>query len=319
MARATGHGAQLLLAFETTYGEAPATGAYFKLPFISLDVGGEQGLLEDDILGLGRDPQAPTYDLFRDGGQIIVPLDVRNIGYWLKLVLGAPTTTGTGPYTHVFVSGKTVANLVSASIEVGNPEVPAYFLNKGVRGNSIQFQVTRTGKLQAVVEVIGQDEAKSTSAVDATPNENAVARFDAFEGHIERNDSDLANVLNGNLTYSNNMEPVETTRADALVEDVDPGMASLRGTLNTRFASTTLYDDAKGQSGIDVDFEYEIDASNKLTVSAHEVYLPVAKRPISGPGGVEASFDLQGAYNATAGEMMEVTLINDMANYDNAA
>jgi len=82
MARAYGSRAQLLFAYEAalTPGTAPATGAYYKLPFISADLGGEQPLEEADILGLGRDPQDPTYDMLRAAGQIVVPVDVVNIG-----------------------------------------------------------------------------------------------------------------------------------------------------------------------------------------------------------------------------------------------
>jgi hypothetical protein len=52
-----------------------------------------------------------------------VPVDVINIGHWLRLLLGAPTTTGTTPnYTHSFGSG--AATLPSQAIEVGYPDVP---------------------------------------------------------------------------------------------------------------------------------------------------------------------------------------------------
>ena len=80
MARAKGINAALLFKYESTYGTDPA-GNYQTLPFNDADFGAEQGLIPDDVLGLGRDPQAPTRDLVRVGGQITVPLDVRSIGY----------------------------------------------------------------------------------------------------------------------------------------------------------------------------------------------------------------------------------------------
>jgi len=62
---------------------------------------------------------------------------------------------------------------------------------------------------------------------------------------------------------------------------------------------------------------YTIDASNKLTIAAQSAHLPRVKNPIRGPGGIEATFDFQGADDAGEGEMMEVVLINDVVNYDN--
>ena len=57
MARAYGANASLLAAFETAYGVAPIAG-FVKFPFVSSSLGSEQGLIDSDILGQGRDPAA---------------------------------------------------------------------------------------------------------------------------------------------------------------------------------------------------------------------------------------------------------------------
>ena len=317
MAREYGYNAQLLFAYEATYGTAPASGAYYKLPFASADLGAEQSLIEDDVLGLGRDPQAPTYDLKRVSGQIVVPLEDQNIGFWLKLLLGAPTTTGVGPYTHTFVSGKALANMESAAIELGYPGIPRYYLCDGVRADSMQIQVQRSGKVVATFQLIGQDETDSATAVDASPNEITYNRFDAFEGNIQRAGSDLANVTMGEFTYRNNMESIETIRSDSLVEAVDPGLGALNGSITVRYADQVLYGDAEGQSGIDLEVDY-ISGANSCKFNCQNVFLPLPKRTINGPGGVEASYDFQGAKDAGEGEMLEVILVNDQATYVNA-
>jgi hypothetical protein len=124
MARAYGANAQLLGKFETVYG-TPPSGNYIKFPFVSSDLGSEQGLIASDLLGQGRDPSQPIRDVIRVEGNVVVPVDLRNFGHWLKALFGAPTTTGTGPYTHTFVSG--AASLPSLALEVGMPEVPIFF------------------------------------------------------------------------------------------------------------------------------------------------------------------------------------------------
>ena len=317
MARAYGYNAELLFAYEATYGTAPATDAYYKLPFVSADLGAEQSLIEDDVLGLGRDPQAPTYDLKRISGQVVVPLEDQNIGFWLKLLLGAPTTSGAGPYTHTFVSGKALANMESAAIELGFSGIPRYYLCDGVRADSMQIQVQRSGKVVATFQLMGQDEVDSATAVDATPNEITYNRFDAFEGNIQRADSDLANVLNGEFTYRNNMEAIETIRSDSLVEAVEPGIGAINGSITVRYADQILYGDAEAQTGLDIDFDY-ISGANSCKFNLQNVFLPLPKRSVSGPGGVEASYDFQGAKDAGEGEMFEVILVNDQATYVNA-
>ena len=61
MARAQGARAQMALAFETTYGTPPASG-YSKMPFANASLGAEQPLQTSELLGYGRDPQAPIKD-----------------------------------------------------------------------------------------------------------------------------------------------------------------------------------------------------------------------------------------------------------------
>jgi hypothetical protein len=50
MARAYGSSAHLLIKRETTYGQA-ATGNYIRMPFNRCDLGSEQGLIDDLVLG----------------------------------------------------------------------------------------------------------------------------------------------------------------------------------------------------------------------------------------------------------------------------
>ena len=43
--------------------------------------------------------------------------------------------------------------------------------------------------------------------------------------------------------------------------------------------------------------------------------LPKPKRSIDGPGGIECSYDFQGAKEQELGKMMTVTLVNDVESY----
>jgi hypothetical protein len=93
MARARGANAIMALAFNTSgaYGAIPGAG-WRKVPFISSNLGEEQALIESDLLGYGRAPLAPSKDVINNDGDVRVPVDLNNFGYWLKLLLGAPQT-----------------------------------------------------------------------------------------------------------------------------------------------------------------------------------------------------------------------------------
>ena len=92
MARAHGARAQMALAFESVYGTAPATG-YRTVPFASTTLGSEQPLIASELLGQGRDPLAPIKDAVTADGDVVVPIDVENLGLWLKAAFGAPVTS----------------------------------------------------------------------------------------------------------------------------------------------------------------------------------------------------------------------------------
>ena len=90
MSRAYGWNARMLLGFETIYGTPPNAGAFHVIPFVSSDLDSAQGLIESNVLGLGRDPTAPFQDVINVDGDVVVPIDLRNIGLWLKAMFGAP-------------------------------------------------------------------------------------------------------------------------------------------------------------------------------------------------------------------------------------
>ena len=323
MSRAYGWNARFLLGFETVYGRSPASGGadasvFHLIPFISSDLDSAQGLIESNVLGLGRDPTQPYQDVINVDGDIVVPVDLRNIGHWLKAVFGSPETgvsdtNESGTYDHVFTSG--AVTLPSLSLELGMPELPDFPLFTGVRANSLAFTFQRSGEAQATVNLIGQGETLQTKTRDASPQEAPYTRFSQFQGSIKQGGRPLGNVTSASMTYSNNLEKIETIRDDGKIEGVDPGVATLTGNIAVRYADNTLMDTARSGVPIDLELAYTIDKSRQLILQCHEVYLPKPKRSLSGPNGIEASYDFQGAKDTTRGAMLTVTLINDVESY----
>ena len=313
MARAYGWNTRLLLGFEENYGQPPDSGAFHVVPFVSSGLDSEQGLIESTVLGLGRDPTTPFQDVINVDGDVVVPVDLRNIGYWLYALFGTPTTSGGGPYVHTFASGG--VRLPSLSLEVGLPDVPDYPLFTGVRANSCAFNFQRSGEAQTTIGLMGQGEVPATRTRDDSPQEATYTRFSQFQGSVLRTGTALANVTSASLTYSNNLEKIETIRDDGKVDGIDAGIASLSGSISARYSDNTLMDLARAGTPIDLELAYTIDANRCLRITAHEVYLPKPKRSISGPGGIEASYDFQGAKSDTHGRMLTVTLTNDVETY----
>jgi len=312
MARAQGARSLMAAAFETTYGTAPASG-YMQMPFASASLGAEQPLLSSELLGYGRDPLAPIKDAVTADGDIVVPIDAEAFGFWLKAAFGAPTTTGTTDKTHTFTSGNW--NLPSLSIETAMPEVPRFAMYSGCVLDQISWQMQRSGLLTATAKLIAQGEAIATSSAAGPPTGWNLQRFGHFNGAIKRNGTPLGNIVSADITYANNLDRVETIRSDGRIDGADPSIAALTGKIDVRFADMTLMDQALNGTASSLEFSYTISANVTLTITAHAVYLPRPRAEIQGPQGIQASFNWQAAFDATAGRMCTITLKNTIGSY----
>ena len=417
MARAQGARAQMALAFESSYGVAPASG-YTRMNFASSTLAAGQPLLASELLGYGRDPVAPVLDAVTVDGDVVIPIDQRAIGFWLKAAFGPPETTevaasgtiafaanpedgdtitlngtvwtfvdnapgsaqteigGTleatlaalvsdlngsadaevgkatysappdegvllivfdtvgvagneftiaasaavvsrptltgGGWSHFFASG--AWELPSMTIEVGMPEVPHFALFSGCMVDQLSWSMQRSGLLTATARVIAQGEVPSNASQAGVLDELSLRRFGHFNGSIKREGVQLANVVSAEVSYQNNLDRVETIRGDGRIDGADPSMAAFTGRMDVRFADTTLRDQAVAGLPSEMEFGWRSIDGAALIFRVPAVFLPRPRLELSGPQGVQATFEWQAAQ--AAGEpMCEVTLINDLEAY----
>jgi hypothetical protein len=313
MPRAIGANGRIHMIKEATYGTAPG-GNWLRMPFMSIDLGAEQPLIQSDVLAVGnnRDADAPFQDIITVQGNAVVPIDVINIGHWLRMLFGAPVTTGSSPnFIHLFGTG--LATLPSQAIEIAHPDVPSFEVCVGARANSLDIDFSPTGPAQATIGLMAQGSSRAGGTVAGASTSAVYTRFSKHQGSISRSGSALAQVTGARLNFNNNMEMVRTIRADRKLEGIDPGVSLITGQITTRFENTTLLTQADNGSSAEFAFAYTIDANTSLTFTLHEAYLALAKTPITGPAGVEATFDFRAAFNATATRAMTVVLRNNQA------
>ena len=312
MARAQGARAQMALAYETVYGTPPVSG-FRLMPFARTTLGSEQPLLEFELLGYGRDPLAPIKDAVTADGEVVIPIDVEAFGFWLKAAFGQPVTTGTTPKTHTFQSGDWT--LPSMAIETAMPEVPRFAMYSGCVLDQLSWQVQRSGLLTATARLVAQGETIAAATAAGTPADLALQRFGHFNGAISRNGSALGNVVSAEITYANNLDRIETIRSDGQIDGADPSIAALTGRIEVRFADSTLVTQAINGDPCEMEFAYVLPSGESFTFTIHAVYLPRPRIEISGPQGVQASFDWQAARAASPARMCTAVLVNSVATY----
>ncbi len=319
MAKTRAYGADcvLLAAFEASYGVLPADG-YTRLSFKECSLGAERPLGYDPLLGQGRDAQDPYYEAVKDEGDVGVPLDVRALGFWLRGLLGTPVSAdnGDGTFSHQFTSGGTLPSL---ALEIGHAKLatPKFFRHAGTKLDKLAFDMARSGAANATISVIAQGETEAAAAIDANPASFALKRFSQGSGTIRVGGGQLANVVGGKLSFSNNLERVETIRADGLIDGVDETEATAEGSVDIRFGTdTTLTAAIAAESPVAMEYGFTIPGSSfALSFHLPRVFLPKKKQEIKGPGGIQVSYDWRAARDPVAGYLLRVTLVNDVAGY----
>ncbi len=314
MARARGANAIMAVAAETSYGVPPA-GGYQRVPFVSSQLGAEQGLIESDLLGQGRAPADPTYDVVNNDGDIVVPLDTRALGVWLRLLFGPPVTAPTtgALYGHQFASG--AIQLPSDSIEIAHPDRPSFSTHYGARANTLQIQMQRSGLTSATIGLIAKGEtvASLTSNAGTTTSYGEVKRFAAASGYISVDGAQIGEVVSANISYSNGLDKDETIRADSEINDVDPGMPTASIALTLKFTDIVLLTKATSKTPVSVTLTWPYAAGIYFAVELPRVFLPRSKKPITGPGGIQVS--VNGMASAGAGNLINISLNNDVPTY----
>ncbi len=228
--------------------------------------------------------------------------------------VSAATLTG-GGYRHEWLSGGD--DIPSFTFEIGHPQLltPVFFRHLGTVMESLVFEMGREGPANGTVQLVARGEEKTMLTIDATPDTFTLKRFSQGRGFIRRGGQPLAGVTGGNLSFSNNLERVRVIRDDGRIEAADPTIATCTGAMTVRFDGATLVAEATNGDPVAIEYGFSMAEGWFLTFELFRVFLPKPKYAVSGPGGVEASFDWRAAYDDSSASMLRARLLNDVASY----
>lgn len=206
------------------------------------------------------------------------------------------------------------AELPSFTAELALPDVGTFFVAAGNKADSAAFDFQRSGNAAMTVAIRGQSESESAATQAGTPAVLAIQRLSQFQGSISSGGSPIASVTGAGLTYANNLDPVATIRSDGKIDGYDEGTASVTGKIDARFTEVATYRAAAAAgTPLDLSFAYTRSAHELLRFDLPAVYLPVAKKEVTGPRGIDANYDFQGAKSGAWS--LQATLRNDLAGY----
>lgn len=314
---AMGSNAKLRMYPETTFGTFPSAVNFHQAPFMSYNVAPVQPLEQDAVLSsvANRDAGDPFFGLISVQGDVTVPVDTIHIGRWLRLLLGAPSTSGSTNFTHVYSSGSLA--VPSNSIEIAHSDLTtALFMRQvGLRANTLRVGIDPQGAAMATIGLMGLGETKATSTGAGTPVVTAYDRFYNVMGAVTRGGSTLAGVTAFDFTFSNDMEMIAAIRSDYRMDDIDLGLAQAAGNITLRFNDATEYDASTAtQTPVAITAGWTIDVNRSLIFNFGRTFLAKNGRPIQGPRGISQAYRFVAGPHSSTG-VMQATLKNQTASY----
>ena len=318
---ARGYKTTCLLDFETSFGTAPSVAAGKIMPINSFGLNVSRSKNNTATLTGRRDPSEPFDGNVEVSGALTVPVDVRACPYWLKLLFGSATTTGSGeandtaPFTHVFKPGDEAPSAVVQTNYGTSPVTFGKFT--GCKVSSLAMQTGGDGELTATVNLVGRDVEYSETNYNAAAELVNMKRFSNFQATLKSDGVVLAIVTDFSLTIDNGLDTsIRTIGSGGKLYDIPEGLLSVTGSMTAFFTNMTLLNKAKANTELSLELGWSIDDSNKITFKMPEVQIQFQGPTIDGPTGVEAEYPFIAYFNDSADNACIIaTVVNDVASY----
>lgn len=313
---------------ETTYKNTAVSPDGLRLSFAQFGVVPDQGRDNSEVLSGFRGRNRSVLGNRSVAGPVQHEVGPESIGFWLKHLIGAPDTTGSGPYEHVFEVGEGASALPPGitfeqdfTNRIGTPG--RYMRYSGCRINRAGFTFNPGGFIAVNFDVIGADWDNSAVApLDATPTDVGHSSFSAVNVTIALSDGGgpinicLKNLV---LNWENDLDPDQFCISQGGVRDaMDEGFVTISGQI------TALFDHASVLNKIlsDTDATMVITISRgtgdgtagneKLVIEIPALVFSASAPAINGPRGLEVQADFTA--HRTSGEIgAKATLDNAQA------
>jgi len=239
--------------FETAFRTAPVAPATQLLKFSEIDIGQDADLQDNPTINNQAlmDKRTEMDHVISGKGKHI--LCFNDIGWWLKLLWGAPVTSGAGPYTHTFTLNLT--DRPSALLELAlteNDAAPStrYHRFLGLMLNAMSWDVLEKDQ-SFETELMGAVEVKPfpVAAFDVTPAARyPISRACTKGGEVYDGANYAATTLGriskASVRIFNDLEGFALADGQEGYGHIQLGQPMIEGSLSALFENATLLDHA---------------------------------------------------------------------------
>ena len=314
--QAIGVYAKLLVCPEESFKVLPSAtaGKAYLMPFNSVSLSANQNTSDPATITGRRDAVEAIYGNISNEGDIVAPLDARNIGIWLALAFGNPTTTsaGSGKYKHTFKASQTQPSF--AVEKVFNNGV--ILKSIGCKVSQLQFSFGGDGELTATISVVGCNETEEQTEF-ATPKKLNMLRYNNFQSSllIDNAEQQVATEVTCNIDFGIDTEGYAIGGNGYRVR-ANEGIIKPSGSVTAFFDDNTYLQ--KALNSTEMALEIDLNSQgNKLQLIMPEVKLNYSTPGIEGATGISQQFDYNAYYGDNDQDACVVfVLTNDVEKYE---
>lgn len=317
MARmAKGYKSTLMVDIEDAYGEVNATKAGMLLPFNSWNVKPSRSLSQPGTMTGTRNPVSPIADTKQVAGTAVVPLDALSLPWWLRLAFGAPATTGTGPYTHVFKVSDDQPSFFAQTLM--NTASPLYAWHKGLIISKMSLSAEPSGEQVVTFDIVGSDVVyDQTDTYDATPAALQFSRLERKDVTFKEGGTEMvkkATKFDFNVDFGLDTDAY-TLGWGGVLGDFSEGIMSCAGSLATLLKDNAIL--LKSQNGTKTSYEIIFaNGANSIGFKFPEAKFDLNGPVIEGPKGIRFDANWSAYHESDAGNSaVIITVVNTIPSY----
>lgn len=316
MTQATGALSKLVMGFQADKDTTATDG--FVMPVNKSTLKSSRNQIIPSTIRGNLNPTEPSDGNLSVAGDIEVPMDSIAMWYWFKAAFGAPTTSGTDPYIHVFKAGDSSAPRPYLTIEhqFTDLSTPEYFMYTGCKVNSMSLNMGADSEFVASLSVVGIAETISTSSFDASPTTITMSRLKNNQMTLKEGGSAIANAKTTDCSINWNCDTDQyVIGGGGSLGAIPDGVMSVSGNLSALFESLTLLTKAMNSTESSLESTFTASASSALVIKFPELKYTRNSPGIEGPKGIVLNLPF-GAYYDDGSDVTSVlvTLTNTEAH-----
>jgi len=293
-------------------------GEYHSSFMYGLNPAGGQSLEDDPILGgdrhNSRDATAPAPGLANSNASLTLPSCMNHMGYALQMMFGNPAWAAVGGGSRrIYESGADTLPARTIAYELADGDARRMI---GFVGGAMTWTIGRNaGFGRITLEGAARKYAKVDDLdLGAVPDAFPLVRSPAYRGIFLVDGVASATLVSGTIKYDNQLDLVDLASDDEFVGDICPGDAKFTASITVRYQTPFFADkaaDAFTEDGVfPVEFEWIAASGQRFLLKAPRMRVAPTSEPISGPGGIEVTYELMGEQGDAA--MLQAQLFNSI-------